>query len=358
MRATLFFRCLKVYCALAARAYFSKVQINNVKAVPAKGPVIFVPNHQNAFLDAILVICTTPRNPWSIARASVFKKGFVTFLLTAVQIKPVFRVRDGFGSLRNNDAIIQEWTKMLANGQDILIFAEGNHNEPYATGNLQRGFARMTLQFQQTHSVPLTIVPVGLHYDDHHSFRSRVLLNYGDAIVVNDILKDSMTEREKLDTLVDVTDSSLKKLALEIKPDEHYKGKVEFLRKYRRREKDMLAQLEADREILKLYPNPPAGFAPRKKLPMFLKAINPVVWIGWLLNILPYSFIRSFIKSKVKDPQFISSLKYAFGIFLVPVYYLILVLIFYAAVQDVSLTLIFAALLPFTGIAATELLKK
>ena len=358
MRTTVFFRCMKVYCTAAANVYFSKWQINNAGAVPAKGPVIFVPNHQNAFLDAVLVICSTPRNPWSIARASVFKEGFVSFLLNAVQIKPVFRVRDGFGSLRNNDAIIQEWTKMLASGQDILIFAEGNHNEPYAAGDLQRGFARMTLQFQQKHAAPLTIVPVGLHYDDHHSFRSRVLLNFGDAIVVNDILKDSMNEREKMDTLVNITNSSLKKLALEIKFDEHYKGKVEFLRKYRRREKDMIAQLEADREILKLYPNPPAGFVPKKKPPMILKAINPIVWIGWLLNFLPYTFIKSFIKSKVKDPQFISSLKYAFGLFLVPLYYLIVVLTFYAVIRDLPSTLILAAAMPLTGIAATELLKK
>jgi len=349
---------MKVYSTAAAKVYFSKWQINNASTVPSNGPVIFVPNHQNAFLDAVLVICSTPRNPWSIARASVFKEGFVSFLLNAVQIKPVFRVRDGFGSLRNNDAIIQEWTKMLASGQDILIFAEGNHNEPYAAGDLQRGFARMTLQFQQKHAASLTIVPVGFHYDDHHSFRSRVLLNFGDAIVVNDILNGSMTEREKLETLVDVTNSSLKKLALEIKFDEHYKGKVEFLRKYRRHEKDMVAQLEADRETLKLYPNPPDGFVPKKKSPMILKVINPVVWVGWLLNILPYSFIRSFIKAKVKDPQFISSLKYAFGLFLVPPYYLILVLIFYIIVRDIPSTLIFAATLPLSGVAATELLKK
>lgn len=358
MKATLFFRCLKRYCAAAFHVYFKKWQINNVSAVPATGPVIFVPNHQNAFIDAILVICSTPRNPWSIARASVFKEGFITFLLTAVQIKPVFRTRDGFGGLRNNNAIFDEWTKMLARGQDIMIFAEGNHNEPYAAGSLQKGFARMTLQFQQQHpSTPLTIVPVGLHYDDHHSFRSRVLLNFGDPISVNNVLKDSMTEREKLDTLVDVTDSSLKKLALEIKFDEQYQSKVNFLLKYRRREKDMLAQLEADREILNLYPTPPADFTPRKKIPMFLKALNPVVWVGWLLHIIPYSFIKGFIKKKVKDPQFISSLKYAFGMFLVPIYYVLLLVIFYAIVRDIPATLIFAAALPISAIFTTELLK-
>jgi 1-acyl-sn-glycerol-3-phosphate acyltransferase len=72
MKATLFFRCMKAYSTAAAHMYFRKWQINNVSAVPATGPVIFVPNHQNAFIDAVLVICSTPRNPWSIARADVF----------------------------------------------------------------------------------------------------------------------------------------------------------------------------------------------------------------------------------------------------------------------------------------------
>jgi 1-acyl-sn-glycerol-3-phosphate acyltransferase len=358
MKATLFFRSLKRYCALGLNLYFRQWQIHNVKAIPEQGPVIFIPNHQNAFLDAILVICSTPRNPWSIARASVFKKGLVSALLTAVQIKPVFRVRDGWGSLRNNDAIIQEWTNMLGKGQDILIFAEGNHNEPYSTGVLQRGFARMTLQFQQKHSTPLTIIPVGLHYDDHYFFRSRVLLNFGDAISVNDVLDGLTLERERMDKLVETTDTALKKLSIEIKPDDSYKAKVDFLRKYRRKEKDMLAQLEADREVLNLFPTPPADFKPRTKVSLFWKAINPVVWVGWLLHILPYTFIKGFIRKKVKDPQFISSLKYAFGIFLVPLYYTVLVGIFYAFVRDVSLTLLFAISLPVTGIAATEFLKR
>ncbi|HEX6890762.1 MAG TPA: hypothetical protein VF141_08715, partial [Chryseolinea sp.] len=101
-----------------------------------------------------------------------------------------------------------------------------------------------------------------------------------------------------------------------------------------------------------------ANFVPRKKFPKILNVINPVVWIGWLLHILPYSLIKGFIRAKVKDPQFISSLKYAFGMFLIPIYYLVLVLIFYAVVRDIPLTLIFAAILPLSGVAATELLKK
>lgn len=357
MTPTLLYRFLSVYCSTALRFYFKTWQINNAKAIPATGPIIFIPNHQNAFLDAIVVICSCSRKPWSIARASVFKEGWVTKLLTSFQIKPVFRMRDGFGSLRNNDAIIQEWSDMLAKGQDILIFAEGNHNEPYAGGVLQKGFARMTMQFKEKNSTPLTIVPIGLHYEDHYSFRSRVLVNFGDPISVNDILKDSHSEREKLETLVSVTDDALKKLAVAISPDDEYKAKFDFLLKNRKVKKDMMAQLESDKNVLKSYPLAQTP-AQQKESSLVWKAINPIVWIGYVLHILPYWFIKRFIKKNIKDPQWISSLKYAFGIFLVPFYYIILLIVFYIFVPNGFALLGFAFLLPVSGIGATDFLKR
>ncbi len=356
MTPNFIYRFLKVYCSTALRFYFKTWQIHNAKSIPASGPIIFIPNHQNAFLDAVIVISSCQRNPWSIARASVFKEGLVTKILTTFQIKPVFRVRDGWGSLRNNDVLIQEWSDMLAKGQDILIFAEGNHNEPYAGGVLQKGFGRMTMQFHQKNNMPLIIVPVGIHYDDHHAFRSRVLINFGDPISVNDILDDSHSEREKLETLINVTDTALKNLALAISPDNEYKAKCDFLLKHRKFEKDMMLQLEADKNILKSYPIAPT-IPSIKKTAAIWKAINPIIWIGYALHILPYWFIKQFIKKNIKDPQWISSIKYAFGLFLVPVYYIILLVIFYLFVPNVLALSAFGILLPIVGICATDFLK-
>lgn len=358
MTPNLAYRFLKVYCTLGCRFYFRSWQINNIKAIPASGPVIFIPNHQNAFLDAIVAICSSPRNPWSIARASVFKEGLVTKLLTTVQIKPVFRARDGWSSLRNNDALIQQWSDMLSKGQDILIFAEGNHNEPYAAGVLQKGFARMTMQFQQKNSTPLTIIPVGFHYDDHHAFRSRVLVNFGDAIRVNEVLKPGATERENLDALISITDDALKRLAMGIPADEEYQAKFDFLIKHRQKEKNMLGQLQSDKRLLKSYPKAPGPSKDQKQSSSWWKYLNPVIWIGYVLHVLPYSFIKGLIRKNVKDPQFISSLKYAFGIFIVPFYYLILLIIFYVFFPNIPALIGFFILLPISGIATVDLLRK
>ena len=357
MKTSLFFRGMKVWCTAGLNFYFKQWQINNASAVNVKGPIIFVPTHQNAFLDAVLVICSQKRNPWSIARASVFKKGLATTLLTAVKIKPVFRMRDGYSTLKNNEAILQEWISMLAHGEDIIIFAEGNHNDPYTRGELQKGFARIALKFQQLHqNIPLTIVPVGVHYEEHYSFRTRVLVNFGKPIDVNTIDHANLNEREKLDQIVDVTEQTLASLTVNIDGDQ-YAEKIDFLKQHREFHRDMLAQVESDRKTVASFPH-----APRRNeaasLPGWLRLLNPLVWLGALLNLPPYLFIRNFVKKKVKDPQFIASLKYAFGVFLVPAYYLILLTICFFATESLPATLIAAMILPVSAVVAADALKR
>ena len=357
MKTGLFFRVMKVWSTAGLNFYFKQWQINNASAVDVKGPIIFVPTHQNAFLDAILVICSQKRNPWSIARASVFKKGFVTTLLTAVRIKPVFRMRDGFSTLKNNEAILQEWIGMLASGEDIIIFAEGNHNDPYTRGELQKGFARMALKFQQLHeNIPLTIIPVGVHYDDHAAFRTRVLVNFGAPIDVNSIDHANLNEREKLERIIEVTDQTLASLTVNIE-GENYGDKYAFLRKHRHYHTDMLAQIESDQRTVDMYPSAPESVS-SSRLPRWLRLMNPLVWLGWLLNFPPYAFIRNFIRKKVKDPQFIGSLKYAFGLFLVPIYYLIILALCVLITGSLPATLIAALILPVSGIVAADSLKR
>ena len=350
------FRLLRIYCGITIRFFFKKCQVNNVEAVPDTGPVIFIPNHQNAFLDAVLVVVKTKRNPWSIARASAFKKQFMARLLAIIRVKPVFRFRDGMTSLRGNDAIFKEWTEMLERGEDITIFAEGNHNEPYAAGTLQKGFARMALQYQQANDQPVAIVPVGLHYEDHHSFRSRVLVNFGNPINVKDIAHAQINEREKLDMVVALTDRELKARCLAIPPDEMYPHKIAYLLNNRQHKDDMLEQLAADRKVLEEYPLT-AG-APKKKMPAILRYGNPVVWIGYLLHFLPYTLFKVIIKKVAKEQQFVGSLKYAMGTFLLPPYYILLLVILYLVVPNMALVLGTGLALPFLGTATVDWLKR
>jgi hypothetical protein len=244
---------------------------------------------------------------------------------------------------------------MLVNGEDITIFAEGNHNHPYAAGTLQKGFARMALQYQQANDTPVAIVPVGLHYEDHHSFRSRVLVNFGSPINVKEIANSQISDREKLDLVVELTDRELKARCLAIPPDDMYPHKVAYLRNNRQYKEDMLEQLAADRKVLEEYPL--TTVTAKTKTSAILRYGNPIVWVGYLLHILPYRLFNSLIKKVAKDPQFEGSLKYAMGTFLLPPYYALLLVALYLIVPNAILVLGTGLVLPFLGTATVDWLK-
>jgi len=258
--------------------------------------------------------------------------------------------------LKNNEAILQEWISMLAQGEDIIIFAEGNHNDPYIRGELQKGFARMALKFQHLHQdIPLYIIPVGVHYDDHHAFRTRTLVNFGDPIDVNSIDHAKLNEREKLERIVEVTEQTLASLTVNIE-EEHYAEKYAFLKKHRQLKADLLDQIESDRQVLQNFPTAPADGPQR--IPRWLRLLNPLVWLGWILHLPPYAFIQRFIRKKVKDVQFVGSLKYAFGLFLVPLYYVVLLTITLTITGSLPATLIAALILPISAIVAADALRR
>ncbi len=67
--------------------------------------LIFAPNHQNALMDALAVLFTLKGQPVFLARADIFKKRFIASILYSFKLLPVYRIRDGFGTLKENDDI-------------------------------------------------------------------------------------------------------------------------------------------------------------------------------------------------------------------------------------------------------------
>ena len=341
---------LKVYVRVGLKFYFKKWQAANTHYIPDSGPCIFVPNHQNAFLDALLVVCGSKRNPWFIARGDVFKTPLAIKLLTFLRIKPLFRFRDGHEAMRKNDKMMNECISLLKQGECILIFAEGNHNEPWTTRPLQRGFAHMALQYTEQTGQDINLIPVGYHYENHQHFRSRVLVNYGEPISVNKVTQSLADNREKLTALADYTGEKMRSLILAVTKDGDYPERKNFLINNRHHKSDMMEQLQADREMMKQWKKGDVG-TPEKKLSVF-NWFNPIFLYGRIVHILPHTIIGYIVKNKIKDDQFIGSVKVALGIFLIPISYVLLTLIFYAVTREPLWTLGFLVSLPISGLLA------
>lgn len=345
MNPSLLYRFLKSYCSLGLWFYFRKWKVVGREKVPTTGPLLYIANHQNAFLDAILMTCSASRNPYYLARANVFKKTWAANLLSLLHLKPIYRFRDGFSTLKNNDVILQECIDLMKRGEVILLFPEGNHNEPWSMRAFQKGFARMALMYhQQTKGAPLHIVPIGIHYTEHFSFNTRVLIEFGDGLLVNNLVSEQNTERDNLEAIVHAGEQAVKNLTLDLKPESEYQARYNHLLRNRSYENDMVKQLVADKNSSELYPIENSNATKESAMVTLLRF--PLTLYVYLTHGILHWWVQHFIKKNIKDPQFISSVKYALGVFTTPVYYLMLTLIVYGFTGSTNLSFGFLASLP------------
>ncbi len=353
MNPSLIYRFLKSYCCIGLRFYFQQWQVKGKEHVPNDGPLIFIANHQNAFIDAILMTCSASRNPYYLARAGVFNKPWAAKVLSILHLKPIYRFRDGFGTLKNNDIILQDCVDLMKKNEVILLFPEANHNEPWSMREFQKGFARLALLFKnQAPDKPLRIVPFGIHYTEHHGFNARVFINIGEPLQVDALLTNASSEREKLDILVESADLAIKKLALDLKPTSEYHDRQKHLVNNRVYQRDLEEQFLADRKVAAQYPAP----SKNKRSNIFRNsALLPFKLYVYLTHGLHYWWIKTLIKGKIKDPQFISSVKFALGVFTTPVYYALAGLIFYAFAKDSTASLFFILSMPLSLLVFTKL---
>ena len=96
------------------------------------------------------------------------------------------RRRHHAGKRRGLDAVVTAMFEVLGAGGAIGIFPEGLSHDESQLARLKTGAARLAIGGAQRTGKPISIVPCGLTFIHPKRFRSRVLVQYGPAVVVND----------------------------------------------------------------------------------------------------------------------------------------------------------------------------
>jgi 1-acyl-sn-glycerol-3-phosphate acyltransferase len=357
MWANFIYKSVRLYVTVALRFFFRKWQITGKENIPENAAVIYVVNHQNAFLDAILIACATKDEPWFLTRAGVFANAIARTMLRLFHMMPVYRFRDGFKSLKNNDTTIRQCVDLLNERKSILLFVEGDQSLQWRLRALQKGFARIAYAALQENNwnLPLYIVPVGVQYDHHYYFRSRVLINYGPAFPI-DLTYQTLPEREFNDMLVEKVQKSLLPLMLHIEP-EHYDELENYLRANRNK-KDLVEQLKQDQQIIENWERHPKSLPHPKGINYFLLISTlPLHIYCWVNNALPY-FVLKKILDKYVTIEFMGSLKLAFGMVIVPFFYLLQAGVLHIIFKDWYITALYALTLPFISVWSVDLFKR
>lgn len=351
---------LKYLVTLALRVYYKKWEISGTENIPRSKPVIFASNHQNAFIDALLIATSMKHKPYFLARANIFQKSWAKKLLNTIRIMPIYRFRDGLGNVKKNDEVFEMCKNLLEENEAIIMFPEGNHASRWSVRPLQRGVARLAFSTEELHAwnLGLVIVPVGIQYEEQKSFRSRVYVQFGEPIKVRDYKSEYLSaQRIGWMSLTQEMEKRMKPLVLHISPQEEYDKIYHEFVAQRPFYRDFKKQFIADKELINSIKTNSEFPHKGDKSYKFYPHHYFFAGISLINNFLVYKWIKIFIHKKVKDKVFNSSLKLAFGLVLVPLYYIFIGILLYIISGNILLPAAYFLLTAISNYFGLDLLK-
>lgn len=205
--------------------YYGKVEVKGLENIPKNEPVIFAPNHQNALMDALIVLFSSPGDTIFLARADLFRKKSLAYILNTLKMLPVFRIRDGVEELGKNQEIFDLTVDVLHRNHQLCLMPEGNHGSYRRLRTLGKGIFRIAFKAQeQKGNVPyVKIVPVGLDFSDYIKHNQSLQITYGKPIDVSEYW-DTFIENgpRGLNHLKQRLITEMKPLMINIETEEYY----------------------------------------------------------------------------------------------------------------------------------------
>lgn len=327
--------------------FYKEIKAVGKEHIPKDKPVLYIPNHQNSFMDALHVAVTTKPVIYFLTRAQAFNPDIVGKFLWSINMMPVYRVRDGFSSIQKNNEIFELCISYLKNKDTILIFAEANHNLKRRIRPLSKGFTRIAFGAEEKYDweLDLQIVPVGVNYSRHRKAGNTVQVNYGKPIPVKTYRETYLQdEREGVESMKRDVSDAMKELVFhvddlneyaiqkilwdDLEPDERKTIDPEIANARIAKTKPHLSEDLIERakalnekaekagiELQDLASNNNFGF--RKIL------LSPLYLFSYINNVIPYQPVRYMVDNAIKDHAFDASIKFLLSLITFPVFYIV-----------------------------------
>lgn len=189
---------LRSVAGVALRWFYRRIDVEGIERLPREGPMLLVVNHPNALVDALLVGWAIPRRVNLTAKATLFHHPILARFLSWIGVVPLVRasdVREVCGGAapdpNRNARAFDSLRAVLRRGGAIVVFPEGiSHDYPWLAP-LRTGAARIALDAHNDAAVrQLHIVPIGLTFERKDAPRSRVLVQVGHPIALDEWQND------------------------------------------------------------------------------------------------------------------------------------------------------------------------
>jgi 1-acyl-sn-glycerol-3-phosphate acyltransferase len=350
------------------RVFFRRIFYSNLKKVPLEKPLLFVGNHQNSFMDGILVGSYLPQPIHFTMRADMFRKPFARFCLRELNVSPVYRIEEGFENVHKNLETFSGIYDILRKNGNFIMFSEGLCVQEKRLQKLRKGTARLAFGAEEKFGLDVNIVPVGINYTYPAQFRKEVMINFHDPFSIRELkeiykenpAKGLLAFNEKCDAglrreVIIIEDPKNDWLAEHLLKMERHNMVLPFFRwrfdtdERRVKEKGVAdkinyltrnspAELEKLKEKVKDYSDTLDSANLRdenvaRKLDFgwlrYLTVIAgfPVFLAGYISNFIPFIVPRSVCDKLIKDLRFYSSVYVSSGTILYLIYFPLLLVL-------------------------------
>lgn len=357
MRVSLFYRISGQWIKFGLYIYYRKTNYTGVKRYPYKNPVILAPNHQSAFMDA-LVVSHPLINRTEISymvRQDVFNNKLLAFYLRQLKLFPAYRMRDGYENLAKNRESFEHCYRLLRDNYDIIIFPEANHDVPRTLRTLKKGLMRVAFEgvVNNNVSTDLKIVPIGINYSDPFNPNSQLLINFGAPFeITHHLEKYKESPAHAINDLREELSEKMRPLQIDIRNKDYYDeidliremivneqtaGEINLKRDFGKYKtaideiesyieqypnndlKDLVKSYKECENKTGLHDNMLASSYKFKDTLKYLLLIIvgfPFYIVGAVVNYIPFIIANNVAENKIKDVGFRSSIKFGIGLVL------------------------------------------
>lgn len=180
---------------------FRHYKVVGTENIPENAACIFGANHTNTLMDALVLLKVNREKKVFIARGDIFKKPAIAKIMYFLRILPIYRIRDGYKSVKdNNSDIIEKAADVIHDEVKLFLYPEASHRTKHSLRQLSKGIFHIALEANKNfgHEKPIYIIPTGIEYGDYFRYRSTVLINFGDPINVTEFVNQRKDENEAI----------------------------------------------------------------------------------------------------------------------------------------------------------------
>ena len=342
------YQLLKYSSKILHDCLYSKIHVFNLPKIFST-PHLFALNHQNALMDAMAILYASERPLVFLARSDIFKNPMLAKILYFLKVLPIFRIRDGFDALKNNDEVFINTVRVLNYPRGLAILPEGNHEGVKKLRQLQKGFARIAFQTMESNeNKAFMIIPTGIDYENYENFGTSLIVNFGEPFDITEYFNVyKQNPAQGLTELRERLSMELKKLIIHIDSDRWYdtilfltdlnrelgkRLKKETLTVFKESRKiattlskhddnsPIMIELEikcnALKEQLKRTNQSPTTLRSKSELASLL--LSFIIRIPWIILAIPgyifygwfFLLLRTIVTKKINDPQFRTSIRF------------------------------------------------